>query len=59
MTEEELDLLTEVKDAYWLEFSSLVERTLARVPVSLRPHLEMLQESSSVYGRRTKERDDG
>jgi hypothetical protein len=53
MTKDELDLLFSLKNEYWLEFSKLVNATLAKAPKHLRDHLEpMLQESSSVYGRK-------
>lgn len=54
MTEEELELLFELKDQYWLKFSELVNETLSRAPQQLRGQLlDMLGESSSVYGRKT------
>ena len=54
MTEDQLDLLLETKNQYWLDFSKLVNHTLTKVPVELREYLkEMLQETSSVYGRKT------
>ena len=52
MTEEEGDLLHNIKNQYWYDFSELVNSTLLLVPLHLRDSLEeMLQESSSVYGR--------
>lgn len=52
MTEEEGDLLHNIKNQYWYDFSELVNSTLLLVPPHLRDSLEeMLQESSSVYGR--------
>lgn len=52
MTEEEGDLLHNIKNQYWHDFSELVNSTLLLVPPHLRDSLEeMLQESSSVYGR--------
>ena len=54
MTEEELELLFDLKNRYWHEFSKLVNRTLSDAPAHLRIDLaDMLQESSSVYGRDT------
>ena len=52
MTEAEGDLLHDIKNQYWRDFSELVSSTLLLVPTHLRDSLEeMLQESSSVYGR--------
>ena len=52
MTEEEGDLLYNLKNQYWRDFSELVNSTLLLVPPHLTDSLEeMLQESSSVYGR--------
>jgi len=54
MTEEEIEQLYELKNQYWLEFSKLVNQTLDKAPVHLRGYLlDMLGESSSVYGRKT------
>lgn len=51
MTEDESELLHNVKNDYWHAFSALVGATLNRVPAHLRDDLlERLQESSSVYG---------
>ena len=51
MSEAEGDLLHEVKEAYWLEFSKLVAASLSQVLPVLRPALlAMLQDVSSVYG---------
>lgn len=50
-TEEEEDLIHEVQDNYWVDFSKLVGSTLSKVPEHLRDDLLMrLQEKSSVYG---------
>ena len=52
MTEEEGDLLYNISNQYWYDFSELVNSTLLLVPIHLRHLLEeKLQESSSVYGR--------
>jgi len=52
MTEEEGDLLHNLSNQYWCDFSELVNLTLLSVPAHLRDLLEeKLQESSSVYGR--------
>lgn len=52
MTEEERDLLHNISNQYWYDFSELVNSTLLLVPAHLRDSLEeKLQESSSVYGR--------
>jgi hypothetical protein len=52
MTEEEGDLLHNVSNQYWYDFSELVNLTLLSVPAHLRNFLEeKMQESSSVYGR--------
>ena len=52
MTEAEGDLLHDIKNQYWHDFSELVSSTLLLAPSHLRDSLEeMLQESSSVYGR--------
>lgn len=52
MTEAEGDLLHDIKNQYWHDFSELVSSTLLLAPPHLRDSLEeMLQESSSVYGR--------
>ena len=52
MTEAEGDLLHDIKNQYWRDFSELVSSTLLLAPSHLRDLLEeMLQESSSVYGR--------
>jgi hypothetical protein len=54
MTEEEHEQLVEVGDEFWLEFSALCERYLARAPSHLRREYEMyLSEKTSLYGRRT------
>ena len=54
MTDEELDQLYELKNQFWLEFSNLVNQTLDKAPAHLRDYLlDMLGESSSVYGRKT------
>jgi hypothetical protein len=50
--ETESDLLFEVTNQYYLDFSRLVNQTLLKVPEHLRSNLEMmLQEQSSVFGR--------
>ena len=52
MTEEEGDLLHNITNQYWHDFSELVNSTLLLAPPHLRDLLEeKLQESSSVYGR--------
>jgi len=52
MTEEEGDLLHNLSNQYWYDFSELVNSTLLLVPPHLRDLLEeKLQEASSVYGR--------
>ena len=52
MTEEAADLLHEIKNRYYRNFSILVNETLREAPEHLRSVLEvMLQESSSVYIR--------
>ena len=52
MTEEEGDLLNNISNQYWYDFSELVNSTLLLVPPHLRDLLEQkLQEASSVYGR--------
>jgi hypothetical protein len=52
MTEEEGDLLHNIKNQYWHDFSELVNSTLLLAPSHLHDSLEeMLQELSSVYGR--------
>ena len=52
MTEDEGDLLYNISNQYWYDFSELVNSTLLLVPEHLRDSLEeKLQESSSVYGR--------
>ena len=52
MTEEEGDLLHNISNQYWFDFSELVNSTLLLVPPHLRDLLEeRLQEASSVYGR--------
>jgi hypothetical protein len=52
MTEAEGDLLQEITNQYWRDFSELINSTLLLVPTHLRNLLEeKLQESSSVYGR--------
>lgn len=51
MTEDEADLLHELKEQYWLDFSKLVASYIRKVPEHLSAELaERLQESSSVYG---------
>lgn len=53
MTEEELDLLYDLKNEYWHKFSDLVNETLNKAPKKLQGELKMmLQEASSVYGRK-------
>ena len=50
MTEEEGDLLFEVKEEYWHAFKTLVRNTLNKVPESLEHELrDMLQDASSVW----------
>jgi hypothetical protein len=45
------DLLFELKNEYWIEFSKLIAQTLKKAPAHLHDELlMMLQESSSVYG---------
>lgn len=52
MTEAEGDLLQEITNQYWRDFSELINSTLLLAPPLLRDLLEeKLQESSSVYGR--------
>jgi len=52
MTEEEGDLLHNITNQYWHDFTELVNSTLLLVPPHLRASLEeKLHESSSVYGR--------
>jgi hypothetical protein len=52
MTEDEGDLLHNISNQYWYDFSELVNSTLLLAPLHLRDLLEeKLQESSSVYGR--------
>ena len=52
MTEDEGDLLHNISNQYWYDFSELVNSTLLLVPPHLRDLLEeKLQEASSVYGR--------
>lgn len=51
LTEEEDDLLYEIKNQYWHDFSKLVGETLNKVPEKLQDELlMMLQDCSSVYG---------
>ena len=52
MTEAEGDLLQEITNQYWGDFSELINSTLLLAPPLLRDLLEeKLQESSSVYSR--------
>lgn len=52
MTESEGDLLYDLANQYWRDFSELVNSTLLLAPPHLRDFLEEnLQEKSSVYGR--------
>ena len=52
MTEEEGQLIFEVKEEYWVELGKLVTRQLAKVPVHLEANLLMqMQEASSLYSR--------
>jgi hypothetical protein len=51
ITEDEDDLLHDLKDRYWKDFSKLVSAYLSAAPEHLRDNLAMMmQESSSVYG---------
>ena len=51
ITEEESDILLNLKNKYWTEFSKLIASILQDAPESLHDHLLMdLQDLSSVYG---------
>jgi len=51
MTEEHADMLHEVTDQFYTEFSHLVARNLAKLPDDLRWRaLEYFQDKCSVYG---------
>jgi hypothetical protein len=54
MDEETRDKIEEIVDQYWHDFSDLVSKTLEKIEPEHRAVLAMrLQESSSVYGRKT------
>jgi hypothetical protein len=47
----DFDLLSDIKNEYWIKFSKLIAETLKKVPISLHDELLiMLQDASSVYG---------
>ena len=51
MTEEQADQLHEIKEEFYIEFSKLVARTLAKLPPSREYEvLYTLQEKTSVWG---------
>ena len=51
MKARDADLLFEVTEKYWLDFSKLVGETLSKVAPDLRDELLMrIQEKSSCYG---------
>lgn len=51
MTEAELDLVYDLKNRFWLEFSQLCYRYLNQVPESIRKDFKMmLGEATSIYG---------
>ena len=51
MKARDADLLFEVTEKYWLDFSKLVGETLSKVAPDLRDELLMrIQEKSSYYG---------
>jgi len=52
MTEEELDRLSEILDAFWQEFSILCNKYIEKAPSHLKSEYEMsLGEKTSIYGR--------
>ena len=52
MTEQEGDLLYEIVEQFWLDFSALCNEAILKVPEHLAPEIEaMLQDKTSVYGR--------
>ena len=52
INDDDADLLHEKTEQFWLDFSTLVNDTLASVPEHLRDELEMrLGDKTSVYGR--------
>lgn len=61
MTEDDLDYLTDLKNRFWDEFSDLCNRYIKEVehfdPKLVDQATMMLGESTSIYGRRTRERD--
>lgn len=53
MTEAELELLSDLKDKFWLEFSDLCNRYIAMAPPHLKAHATMvLGDVTSIYGRK-------
>jgi hypothetical protein len=54
LTEEERETLVQVGDEFWLEFSALCNRYIARAPSHLTEYYAMyLGEKTSIYGRKT------
>lgn len=54
MTEGEHIELVEVGNQFWLEFSELCEKYIAKAPAHLKDEYKMyLGEKTSIYGRKT------
>jgi hypothetical protein len=53
LTEEEYETLVANGDDFWLEFSALCEKYIAKAPPHLRAYYTMyLGEQTSIYGRK-------
>jgi hypothetical protein len=57
MTDEELDFLYDLKERFWREFSDLCNRYIAEAKARglTDEATMMLGESTSIYGRRTRD----
>lgn len=55
LTEDEHIKLRDIGDEFWLEFSKLCDKHIARMPAELHDLTEMyLGEKTSIYGRKCK-----